>query len=619
MKKILSILLIICLLGSTLLAVGLPAQEESFKHQENIQISLTPTLSAQSVELYCEQATGFTTDTDYSLPFITKTYTFPIGTTIEDIDITFSNPQTQTLSQPLKTAAKTQRDDGVAISSQLQRTLPTQGYSAQLNGIRQADELLTQLTIKLYPASYEEQTQLLTTYQTVDISYSYTPTESTFLNDEYDLVIITPDKYQRAAQPLVDHKNSIGIKTILVTLEEIYDSTYFSSQGRDDAEKVKYFLRHALDNWGIEYVLLIGGRNGGIQTEKWDVPVRYSHLFDLAEYTYACDHYYACIYDEEHIFDDWDPDGDGVFAEWTSTTNKEIIDMYPELAVGRLACRTKTEVRNMVNKIIKYENEAYGSSWFKTFMALAGDTYPDDDDPYYEGELATQQSYNFLNPLGFSDNMMWTSNNNFQTPKDAIQAINLGPGFLHVSGHGNPASWGTHPPQDHETWVDAPKSFEMYKLKNNYENPVIIVGGCHNAQFNVSPVNIIRGILSQGIKGYFMTSPVGDFWHMEWIPYSWAWALVNQKKAGGIAAIANTGYGYGIPGEDWNTGRGRWMEMKFFESYANGNTTLGDTFTTHLTSYLDAFPPFEDRIDTKIVQQWVLLGDPSLQIGGVEN
>ena len=435
MRKTLSILLIICLLSSTFLAVGLPNHQESYSHQENISISLQPTLTAKTTELVCPQATGYTTDTTYALPFITKTYTFPIGTVVEDIVITYSNPQIQTLSAPLSAAAQTQRDDGETLSDQLQRTLPLQGYSTQLNGIRKRDELLTQLTITLYPTSYDESSKQLTTYETVDISYTYTPTEQSLLSDTYDLVIITPQKYKRAAEPLVEHKNNIGITTILVTLEEIYDSTHFPTQGRDDAEKIKYFLRHALDSWGIEYVLLIGGRNGGITTEKWDVPVRYSHLFDLSERSYASDLYYACIYDEAHIFDDWDPDGDGIFAEWTSTTNKEIIDMYPELAVGRLACRTKTEVKNMVNKIITYENEAYGSAWSKTFIGLAGDTYPDEGDPYYEGELATLASYGFLESLGFTDNMMWTSNNAFQQTSDAIEAINEGAGFLHVSGH----------------------------------------------------------------------------------------------------------------------------------------------------------------------------------------
>jgi len=155
----------------------------------------------------------------------------------------------------------------------------------------------------------------------------------------------------------------------------------------------------------------------------------------------------------------------------------------------------------------------------------------------------------------------------------------------------------------------------MYKFKNKDQCPVTIVGGCHNGQFNVGLANIISGILEHGIRGFFLQSPF-IFYRMEWIPRCWSWSLMNKVGGGGIAVISNTGYGYGIPGEDWNTGRGRFMEMKFFESYSEGHTVLGDTHAMDLIYYLNEFPPLEDKIDCKIVQQWALLGDPSLQIGG---
>ncbi|GAI77381.1 unnamed protein product, partial [marine sediment metagenome] len=32
--------------------------------------------------------------------------------------------------------------------------------------------------------------------------------------------------------------------------------------------------------------------------------------------------------------------------------------------------------------------------------------------------------------------------------------------------------------------------------------------------------------------------------------------------------------------------------------------------------YINAFPPMDERLDCKTVQEFALLGDPSLQIGG---
>ncbi|HHH77997.1 MAG TPA: hypothetical protein ENL18_02140, partial [Thermoplasmatales archaeon] len=59
--------------------------------------------------------------------------------------------------------------------------------------------------------------------------------------DGYDLLIITPSEFAIALQPLITHKDSHGVQTILVTLDEVYNGDYFTVQGRDDAEKVKYF------------------------------------------------------------------------------------------------------------------------------------------------------------------------------------------------------------------------------------------------------------------------------------------------------------------------------------------------------------------------------------------
>jgi hypothetical protein len=58
------------------------------------------------------------------------------------------------------------------------------------------------------------------------------------------------------------------------------------------------------------------------------------------------------------------------------------------------------------------------------------------------------------------------------------------------------------------------------------------------------------------------------------------------------------------------------MELQFFRSYAEGVDMLGATHAQGLTYYLHKFPPLSERVDSKIVEQWVLLGDPSLKIGG---
>jgi hypothetical protein len=99
-------------------------------------------------------------------------------------------------------------------------------------------------------------------------------------------------------------------------------------------------------------------------------------------------------------------------------------------------------------------------------------------------------------------------------------------------------------------------------------------------------------------------------------PECWGWWLTRKEGGGAIATIANTGLGYGQSGEKCLEQRGRYMELMFFKSYAEGKTALGETHGSDITYFLNKFPPMEDRIDCKITQQWALLGDPSLKIGG---
>ena len=129
---------------------------------------------------------------------------------------------------------------------------------------------------------------------------------------EYDMVIIAPEKFSSAIQPLIEHKNSYNIQTILKTTEEIYSE----QEGRDDAEKIKYFIKDAIEEWNITYVLLIGGRKG--QRPGFYVPGRYVILDDgVADFPYLSDTYYADIYKNNGTeFDDWDSNGDDIFGEW---------------------------------------------------------------------------------------------------------------------------------------------------------------------------------------------------------------------------------------------------------------------------------------------------------------
>jgi hypothetical protein len=437
----------------------------------------------------------------------------------------------------------------------------------------------------------------------------------------YDLLIIAPKKYADALQPLIVHKNRVGIKTNLVTLNDVYHQMFW--QGRDQQEKIKYFIKTAKEAWGITYVMLVGD----FQT----IPIRYVYNADnntgWNEPCFISELYYADLYDKNHNFSSWDASNNGIYGEWYGETAKDPdIDLYPDVFVGRLACINEAEVRVIVRKIITYETTAYGQGWFKRFVVVAGDTYPESENPNWtgnEGEINTLDAIE--NMSGFEPIKLWTSDGSFSGPKDVIRAINNGCGFLLFEGHANAFSWSTHPTNEAHTWIKGLNTVTMDLLRNKQMLPICVVGGCHNNEFDVTPKNILKGLKEEGLR-YFSTgtSPSGSFWKYTWIRECWGWKLIRISKGGSIATIGCTGLGMSKEDKESFSGAGDYLEPTFFHEYGvNGTTILGNVWGNTISDYLNHYPIDWDTpaakdcaIDAKTVQQWALFGDPSLKIGG---
>jgi hypothetical protein len=151
----------------------------------------------------------------------------------------------------------------------------------------------------------------------------------------------------------------------------------------------------------------------------------------------------------------------------------------------------------------------------------------------------------------------------------------------------------------------------MNKIKNTNKLPVTLVGGCHNSQFNVS---FIPGLLD-------LYNKRNTWCHGAGTPECFSWYLVALKNTGAIATIGNTGLGYGVPGNLTTIeGLDGGICIEFFKQYADAYNTdgfgvLGDVYTETLREYVQTFDM--DFLDhAKSLTQWVMLGDPSLRIGG---
>jgi len=429
-------------------------------------------------------------------------------------------------------------------------------------------------------------------------------------HSHYDLLIVAPKPFLEYLEPLVEHKERHGIETKLVDIEDVYQQMYW--QGRDQAEKLKYFIKSAVEKWGIKYVLLVGGKKHQTASDNYWIPVRYSYLSrsydELAEPKFLSDLYFADIYDEHGNFSNWDTNGNGIYGEWAENQSAaDVPDLYPDVYVGRLPCRNIFDVKVVVEKIIDYESKKCSDSWFKRMVVVAGDTYPEKTN-YYDGEVYTQMGLDMM--PGFEAVKLWTSDGSLRSWVDVVRAINRGCGFIWFSGHGNPASWATHPPNSSK-WITGLRLWQMGFLFNGKKLPVCITGsGCFNSMFNVS-LGHSDWVYFKGLFPYN-------------VPYCWSWGMVKKMTGGSIATIGATAFSYESP--DINRGEGgiEWLDMHFFEQYGLKNVSiLGEAWGKTVTAFLQNFTI--DWNDTssngsaliaKNVEEWVLIGDPSLKIGG---
>ncbi len=100
---------------------------------------------------------------------------------------------------------------------------------------------------------------------------------------------------------------------------------------------------------------------------------------------------------------------------------------------------------------------------------------------------------------------------------------------------------------------------------------------------------------------------------------------LNGLEDVGVATIGNTGLGWGVGGEGCIEGEDGFITSHFFEVYKDcvvadpQNVTLGLVHSQTINLYIETFEPNNDQLDRKTIEQWVLLGDPSLKIGGYPN
>jgi hypothetical protein len=594
MKRVVPILLVgVLLISSVGAAVSNNNQRKTTSFQEEMRFS-EPMLTTQegylSVQIP-EATSSIAAPGDPLLPVYTKQFTFPFGTIITNVSFSASSEQTIRLSkeiipvdipspvtqQSIQTSSEKHVKNDEVYSGV--GSYPSSRLRYQVGAGLVGNTHVMILSVQYFPLLYLPVKRTLLFTPDVQITVTYEPPQDTeTLSSNTSLLIIAPEEFSTALQPLLLHKNQVGMQTTLVTTEWI--GTH--STGRDLQEQIKYTIKDAIEVNGVSFVLLVGG------VDKLPVRQSYTQLWDWDE-NLITDLYYSDIYDSSAGFSSWDTNGNNRFGESTDT-----LDLYPDVHLGRLACASLTDVNLVVDKIIHYEAETYGHDWFDTMIFVGGNTFP-----WSQGNDGEQNNEIIMGIMSqFTPKIIWTSKDNFSR-RTISAAITEGAGFLDYSGHGVENGLMTYTPNG----LGKKYYFTPYikDLQNGYKLPIIFFDACLTAKIDF----VIQDLLDYRAYWFFdILSRLFRVNTSEMLDCH-AWAYVNHENGGAIATIGATRTAYG--GIDSGAGK---MSIEFFSAYSESEY-LGQMMTQMQTAYIS-----EVFNDAFTVEEFMLLGDPSLRLGG---
>ncbi|CAA6807423.1 MAG: Peptidase C25 gingipain (Fragment) [uncultured Thiotrichaceae bacterium] len=423
------------------------------------------------------------------------------------------------------------------------------------------------------------------------------------VNNKYPLIIISPRGFNQALAPLVEHKNSTGMPCLLVSLEDIQDRFY----GKDFPEQVKRAIAHYNQENKSRYFMLVG------DTDIF--PVRYIRGTNTEWNTryYPSDLYYADLYDNQGVFDDWDIDDDGYhgttnFTGGDERVNVDKINLYPDVSVGRVPASSPEEVTNYINKVIGYEYGAWRSSWKKQAMIVSdhgtGGAFAH---KIYADEISDLLK-NFTTFKLYQNNQPYKDMDLQKRAMVITGKVNDGIGVLAHLGHGNPHSWAH--------FLNIQKLSDL----SNSKYPIVSTIACLTANFHYGPEifqqdnylttdgNVWFG---QGAKKANRPMPAsiqpGRF-DVE----SMAEGFLVKHKYGAVAYMGSVAKGeHG----------GAALQKYFIEFFARQMEwhKLGDIWANAMRKFIDneALPGMGFYYAYLHLHKVILFGDPSLRVGGI--
>ena len=239
----------------------------------------------------------------------------------------------------------------------------------------------------------------------------------------YDMLLITSEEFLSGYESYLDYYNSIGMRNRVVTTEQIYATM----SGTGSQDKIRNYIIQEYQNNGILMVVLGGDvdivpyrglycyvTSGGGNQESSDIPA------DL----------YYCGLDGT-----WNDNGNGLWGEPGED------DLLPEIGMSRMSFRNQTELGNMINKTLSYQQNPVLGEFQK--IILAGEHLYDsplsNGSDYLELLIGVHSDNGYTTvgyPTTYDFTKLYEEEGNWSGSL-LRQAINAGTGYVHHDGHAN--------------------------------------------------------------------------------------------------------------------------------------------------------------------------------------
>ena len=279
-----------------------------------------------------------------------------------------------------------------------------------------------------------------------------------------EYVIVTSEALKTKFQDLANWKTQKGVQSVVRTVEWI-DQTY--PNGVDRAERIRFFIRDAFQNWGSLFVLLGGDTD--------IVPARYAQMVIFNGERIPSDYYYACL------DGNWNGDGDARFGEsLTGGDPGDDIDLLYDVNVGRAPVSTLAEAQAFIDKTILYDKTPPVHPRYPASVAFLAERLFDD---IHGADIAEQAAA--VVPGYFLKRRLYEESGSYPgsfelTRQSAIDSINHGFGILHHVGHGyrNTMSMGD----------GAISNADADNLTNGPRNSVVFAINCSSASIDFNSI-----------------------------------------------------------------------------------------------------------------------------------